>query len=230
MPDFNEFVWVPITDSSKFTTIKWEGKSAADTTFWDEETTEYNNMVNSVLNNKGFYIGRYEASNDGNDIAQSKRNQDVWVAASFEIANSASENNVIANTHLIYGIEWDSTLNWLIGNAIISSSTDNTTKTIDIDDIQNDSSSWGNFSASTGDALVDSGEEQTTGHSEYWKANNIYDIAGNVWEWTKEKCSVGGQYRMIRGGFYYYNGDRYPVAYREEMDKMATDPYQRISC
>ena len=35
---------------------------------------------------------------------------------------------------------------------------------------------------------------------------------------------------MIRGGFYYYNGDRYPVAYREEMDKMATDPYQRISC
>ncbi len=230
VPDFNEFVWVPITDSSKFTTIKWEGKSAADTTFWDEETTEYNNMVNSVLNNKGFYIGRYEASNDGNDIAQSKRNQDVWVAASFEIANSASENNVIANTHLIYGIEWDSTLNWLIGNAIISSSTDNTTKTIDIDDIQNDSSSWGNFSASTGDALVDSGEEQTTGYSEYWKANNIYDIAGNVWEWTKEECSVGGQYRIIRGGFYYYNGDRYPVAYREAMDKMATDPYQRIPC
>ena len=37
-----------------------------------------------------------------------------------------------------------------------------------------------------------------TGSSEHTKANNIYDLAGNVYEWTIE--GNGWNYRCYRGG------------------------------
>ena len=54
---------------------------------------------------------------------------------------------------------------------------------------------------------------KTTGKSEYWKANNIYDLAGNVYEWTQEKWSTYTN-RVCRGGIRDYDGDRCPAAYR----------------
>ena len=41
----------------------------------------------------------------------------------------------------------------------------------------------------------------TTGRSEYWKANNIYDLAGNTFEWTQEQVGTNSVYR---GGDYGY--------------------------
>ena len=40
--------------------------------------------------------------------------------------------------------------------------------------------------------------------SEYTKANNIYDLAGNVFEWTLEAYS--NVYRIFRGGYFYDHG------------------------
>ena len=84
---------------------------------------------------------------------------------------------------------------------------------MDLDDIQKNSASWGNHTNSTGDAATNSGSKQTTGKSEYWKANNIYDLAGNVWEWTQEKWSTD-TFRAGRGGRYNSDGDNRPAAYR----------------
>ena len=42
-----------------------------------------------------------------------------------------------------------------------------------------------------------------TGSSESWKANNIYDLEGNVWDWTIE--ASGSSYRVYRGGAYNNN-------------------------
>ena len=84
---------------------------------------------------------------------------------------------------------------------------------MELADIQTNSSSWGNVSNSTGDAATDAGSKQNTGYSEYWKANNIYNLAGNVYEWTQEKYSTGTN-RANRGGVYDVNGDYYPVASR----------------
>ena len=101
----------------------------------------------------------------------------------------------------------------IIGNAEISSSTGGELKTMELSDIQTSSSSWGNFYNSKGDAATNSGSKQNTGASEYWKSNNIYDLAGNVYEWTQEKYSTGTD-SIGRGDEYIYEGGYNPAANR----------------
>ena len=230
-PDFNEYVWIPMTDMSKFTRMAWNGPywngswqngvhPLADGSeinkYWEEtDSEEYTNMFNSVNLNKGFYISRYEASKNNNTTAQSKRNQNPWIDVSRLDAITASSNmNTSINSHLIYGIEWDSILTWLLNsNTVIGNETGNT-KTITIDDIQKDSRSWGNYSNSVGGAATNAGNSaKPSGINEYWKANNIYDLAGNVWEWTQENYSTG-TYRAYRAGSFYDIGGNSPVIFR----------------
>ena len=54
----------------------------------------------------------------------------------------------------------------------------------------------------------------TTGGTEQSKVMNIYDIAGNVYEWTLEKTSDDSYPCAFRGGSYYGNGSNRPAAYR----------------
>ena len=217
--DGNEFVWIPITDTSKFARSAFGTTLAATSTenaFWeDTSTTEYTKMVTSVTNHKGFYVARYEAgANSDSSKAQSKRGATTWtdISQTDAITKSANYNSAL-HSHLMYGIEWDSILNWLNGNATISSSTSGETKPMELADLQTNSCSWANYWNSTGNAATNSGSKQTTGKSEYWKANNIYDLAGNVREWTQEKYSTG-TFRASRGGRYSSNGGGYPAAGR----------------
>ena len=233
-PDFNEYVWIPIPNfEENFKQTAWTTLYGYDANgdyvygegvthpivqnpatdeekqnkYWDDSTTEeYQDMLASVEHYKGFYIGRYEASEGENNIAQSKRNISPWTSVSQTEAITACTNNTkTANMHLMYGVEWDSVLNWLKGNATIASYNPGETKIMDIDDIQTDSSSWGNYDDSTGDAASEPWEQyklQDTGASEYWKANNIYDLVGNVWECTQEKYSTWNN-STTRGGNLY---------------------------
>ena len=54
----------------------------------------------------------------------------------------------------------------------------------------------------------------TTGTSEKNKVMNIYDIAGNVYEWTLEKTSDTGFPCATRGSNFINAGSRLPAAYR----------------
>ena len=54
--------------------------------------------------------------------------------------------------------------------------------------------------------------ELATGASEDFKAYNIYDIAGNMWELTTETSTSPSGYAVLRGGSFYYNGS-YPAVY-----------------
>ena len=227
VPDFNEYVWVPMTDSSKFKRVAWNGPyydgswqngthpiadASSSNKYWEETNTD---MVSSVSRNKGFYISRYEASQKDSETAQSKRGQNPWTSVSQTTSITASSNmNESINSHLVYGLEWDSVLQWALDSqAIIGSETTGETKTITEDDVQKDSRSWGNYGNSTGGAETNSGSEQPGGTNEYWKVNNIYDLAGNVWEWTQEKYSTGTS-RAFRGSYYNSIEDNNPAALR----------------
>ena len=54
----------------------------------------------------------------------------------------------------------------------------------------------------------------TTGAHEDFEIMNIYDIAGNVWEWTLEKTYSAGNRCAFRGGYYSNNGSYGPASYR----------------
>ncbi len=236
VPDFNEYVWIPMPDSSKFARVDWNGpywdgsewqngahpiaNSSETNKYWEETSSaEYTEMIDSVSINKGFYISRYEASEMNSTTAQSKRGQDPWIYVSQTEAKTASSNmKSEMNSHLIYGVEWDSILQWMLdSNAKIGAETGGT-KTITENDIQSDSKSWGNCSNSVGGAAENSGgSAKAGGTNEYWKVNNIYDLAGNVREWTQENYSTGTS-RAYRGGGFSHDGDFYPAAYRHSYD------------
>ena len=250
VPDFNEYVWIPMPDSSKFVRVDWTtpygydengswgsggrthllAESSTLNRWWEDKTTsEYTNMVDSVNRNKGFYISRYEASEKDSTTAQSKRGQNPWGSVSQTTSITASSNmKESINSHLIYGVEWDSILQWLLDSQATIGAEAGGTKTISIDDVQSDSRSWGNYLNSVGGAATDAGNAaKPGGTNEYWKVNNIYDLAGNVSEWTQEKYSTGTS-RAIRGGNCNVDGGYGPAASRYLNGEGYTSSFIRV--
>ena len=55
----------------------------------------------------------------------------------------------------------------------------------------------------------------TTASSEDTKKCNIYDMAGNLWEWTEEIAyDLSNSYYMLRGGSFRYEDASAPACYR----------------
>ena len=110
------------------------------------------------------------------------------------------ENEITAKTTMIYGNQWDEVVAWLVA------------KGYNVED----SSTWGNHKNYNDSVTAD---KQVThagtkvfeaGASENWKANNIYDFAGNACDWTQEASNT--HYRAIRGGGYCYSGSDEPAS------------------
>ena len=180
------------------------------TNYKKQSIEEYKNYTDndtdqeSVKTYGGFYIARYEAgdgdangtprssSSSNSNTVVSKKGAIVYNYISQPDSITRAESMYTGKSKLISGAGWDRTLNWLIE-----------TKAKTENEIFVDSSSWGNYSNSAGDAKTNSGEGNmnfTTGRNASWKANNIYDFAGNVEEWTTEAyCS---DIRVLRGGDY----------------------------
>ncbi len=243
--DKNEFVWVPVevpegktfeevfiredgyynhhieSDLKKCSEpLSYDGITAS-----ESEKQEYMAMISSVKKYNGFYIARYEASNDGKGNAQSKPNQQIWINIPWansmqDLTGGAVEkarniypsskaiNSKDAVSTLIYGVQWDATLRWF---------------EINYPKIKEESSDYGNYldAAFTYMSLDNMQLEKRegyspriipTGSSEHNKINNIYDMAGNAWEWTME--AIYSTNRVYRGGETRFDGDYFTISSR----------------
>ena len=200
-----------------------------------EETVNlYKNSVNKY---GGFYIARYEAgsanprtsSSGTTDTVLSQANKYPYnfIKQTDSITKAATMNNGKTNVTagLINGAAWDRTLNWIL----------ETNSNMSLADINEDSTSWGNYSNSkfnfTGKYSTDLGNNFTetaasieqpenssyllgTGVTDYTKKNNIYDLAGNCYELTTE--SNASKYRVGRGGAHDINGSNRPACDRND--------------
>ena len=70
-----------------------------------------------------------------------------------------------------------------------------------------------------------SNKPKTTGYSGNWVTNNIYDMAGNNYEWTIEKANEG---HVIRGGQYYNLGNTDYIAKRTLENKESMYSYRVV--
>ena len=167
-------------------------------------TIDYANMITSIQKYGGFYIGRYELSNEGVQKGKATLTNTNW----YELYKKCTTLNASGKVEskMIWGIQWDLACDFISKKGEQKSITD--------------SRKWGNYSDSTDPANTGNYEQDTAGHAikkntgsnEAWKANNIYDIAGNCWEWTQEAADTFN--RASRGGSHGYGGSSRPASFR----------------
>ena len=163
---------------------------------------EFKQMIESIEKYNGFYIGRYETGGFNRKKVVSKKgegdkstNSVTWYTMyrmQKELYSNNENNSVVSS--MIWGCEWDATLRWL------QKSSKEEVKNYVID-----SSQKGNYG--TGNIIA-------TGSNENYKINNIYDLAGNLFEWTLEATPSNN--RTIRGGSFAlaHSGSKHPVSFR----------------
>ena len=210
--DGNQFVWVPVAtlaDYKRTWYTEYDSFSSYSEALPEDEKT-------SVERYKGFYIGRYEAgdkestgttkatfrtsSSDASNSVTIKadqvpynyvtRTQAVSLAEGF-----ATKQGYKAKTKLVSSYAWDTTIAFIektVNNYGSSSSQGNYYNTsVNYKDIT-DESKPEKTKAENSPLLVATG--QTT------PVCNIYDMGGNVLEWTTESCSYKFSPYAMRGG------------------------------
>ena len=147
--------------------------------------TEFNNMIDSVTTYGGFYIGRYETGNlSQEEVVVIKNNTNIsgqtWYTQYNKSKGIAANSNVTST--MIWGCQWDAVMRWMWNQGGYKK------------EYTYNSPSKGNYSSRV----------IPTGSNNAYTVNNIYDMAGNVGEYTLECYSNND--RVYQGGFYY---DRY---------------------
>jgi len=232
--DGNQFVWVPVATIADYKRTWYTG---------DGTLSKYSEALpedekTSVEKYKGFYIGRYEAGDKDSTEASTPALRTSSSSTSNKIsikANQAPYNYVTrtqavslaegfatkqgykAKTKLVSSYAWDTTIAFLqkvnsdYGNSSEEGNYYNIT--FSYTDITGASQTKGKKS----EELVPTG--QTT------PVCNIYDMGGNVCEWTTESCSNTDYPYAVRGGSCYHNFASVPAGNRNNNSDDAYDDY-----
>ena len=236
----NQFVWIPVEDFDDFKREHfgtqeqkwWTGTFVTDKLSVNnlyeassdgiKDSTEVEKMYKSVKENKGFYVGRYEAgttAETGTGIrgeVVSKKGANIYNNIGFadtddmtdetggavEVARGMynEEKGDSVTSTLCYGVQRDAIMRWvqdvsnLTGGKYVQDST---------------GMGWYSDNYESGNEMHQTGIDLDDGKN---KMKNIYDLAGNVYEWTMEFS--GTSHRIFRGGNYYTSGVNYPASNR----------------
>ncbi len=204
-----------LTDYDKDSNLKKLGLGVKTMNEFNMEINrEFARAIKSIEKYGGYYIGRYETGglNGTAKIVKGETNiaGETWYTMYKKCKELAGENRNV-ETGMIWGCEQDRVLMWLIESG-------NKTKM----QVCGNSINWGNYINNAIEYVNSGGSVETTvsgttgvipaGASEQTKANNIYDLAGNVRDWGMEAYSTN--YRRYRGGDCTENSINYPASYR----------------
>ena len=178
---------------------------------WTKDYSETEHYEDSVNENGGFYIGRYEAS-ENNSVIEVKANKTprntISQTDALEKAKGMYGSSEFASS-LLTGSAWDRTLGWLEETGAVRSI-----------EIVGDSKTWGNY---LNDEFENSEGLQNTGSIPQTEKNHIFDLAGNVEEWTTEAHSSDN--RVCRGGDCNGTGSSFPCSGRYDYSPDLTYSY-----
>ena len=174
-----------------------EKSNAEIQTQWKNQLQEeYNAMVESIAKYGGFFVGRYETSYNGSKVASvagvkpmtaETTSGGTWYGM-YQKQKDFTTTSDKMTANMIWGSQYDAMLNWALEGA-------NKTHVSASDNALHD------YSDSIDLLTRTTTENDTT--TELDRINNIYDLEGNLYEWTQ---SVNGTYnRFNRGGSYDSN-------------------------
>ena len=239
--DKNQFVWIPVSEISNYKRTAYSSNFWTDTI--DEVTSsnqiKYSSSSSyyfteampedekaSIETYHGYYIGRYEAGDKESTETPTMRSSSSKTDNTVTIKKGQAPYNYVtktqaeslakgmkakqgytATTKLCSSYAWDTAIAFIQKTNSDYGNSSEEGNYYDIDftytDINGNENQSKNNNSST---LVPTG--QTT------PVCNIYDMGGNMWEWTTELCSIGSSPCAIRGGLYTYNYATRPAGYR----------------
>ena len=249
----NQFVWVPVDGTNVvFERYNFGNINSPISSYDDLTETLPIELTESVNNNGGFYIGRYEAGisedmpqenlssdstalyGDGTYKPVFKQGSIVWNYIQWGANNDETDpgngvvtiarnmypendNNYGAVSTLIYGAQWDTALDFIgaydVGEA-------------GYDIYATNSEGMGNYHGVSGADIFPS--IAPCGAADAFRQKNIYDMAGNVYEWTME---MNDTKRVIRGDDYIYGtGEKYPASCRTSTRVDTSKDNRRFPC
>lgn len=207
----NEFVWIPVKEGEykRETNYSKTAVSEAAYSFSSAlpekinipsnitkpavDDSNYSTIVENIERYTiekagGFYISRYEAGKPEETetkVPVSKKDVEAWTNISYEEAIEISKNmnkTEWVNSGLITGIQWDAVMKYIDNKITRSGDT---------------------YLAKTRNEERHLGEKRKTGDNLKDEICNIYDLEGNVWEYTAEKTN----YNVYTP--YVYRGNSY---------------------